>query len=193
MPEGAKESQAVDDHEQIRSRSSRRLWLTGGVAVAAAAAGAGVAWWRSQPQAMGPSAEQQLWSQVFETADGKPFAMADWQGKSVLLNFWATWCPPCVKEMPMLSAFAAQQARHGIQVIGLAVDKNEAVLRFLQRQPVQYPVAMAMQGGLGLTRTLGNLQGGLPFTVLFDAKGQVRQRKIGELSGEDLANWSQKS
>ncbi|MEG0677585.1 MAG: TlpA disulfide reductase family protein, partial [Comamonas sp.] len=98
----------------------------------------------------------------------------------------------CVKEMPMLSAFAAQQARHGIQVIGLAVDKNEAVLRFLQRQPVQYPVAMAMQGGLGLTRTLGNLQGGLPFTVLFDAKGQVRQRKIGELSSEDLANWSQK-
>lgn len=169
---------------------SRRLWLTGAVAAAAAAAGAGVAWWRSQPQAMSPSAEAQLWSQVFTTPDGQPFAMADLKGKPLLVNFWATWCPPCVKELPMLSEFAAKQGAGGIQVVGLAVDKPEAVLRFLQRQPVQFPVALAMQGGLGLSRALGNLQGGLPFSVLFDAKGQVRQRKIGELSSEDLANWS---
>lgn len=90
----------------------------------------------------------------------------------------------------MLSEFAAQQGAKGIRVVGLAVDKSEAVLRFLQRQPVQFPVAIAMQGGLGLSRSLGNLQGGLPFTVLFDAKGQVRQRKIGELSSEDLTDWS---
>ena len=90
----------------------------------------------------------------------------------------------------MLSEFAAQQGAKGIQVVGLAVDKSEAVLRFLQRQPVQFPVAIAMQGGLGLSRSLGNLHGGLPFTVLFDAKGQVRQRKIGELSSEDLTDWS---
>ena len=90
----------------------------------------------------------------------------------------------------MLSEFAAQQGAKGIQVVGLAVDKSEAVLRFLQRQPVQFPVAIDMQGGLGLSRSLGNLQGGLPFTVLFDAKGQVRQRKIGELSSEDLTDWS---
>ena len=90
----------------------------------------------------------------------------------------------------MLSEFAVQQGAKGIQVVGLAVDKSEAVMRFLQRQPVQFPVAIAMQGGLGLSRSLGNLQGGLPFTVLFDAKGQVRQRKIGELSSEDLTDWS---
>ncbi|KGH26428.1 redoxin [Comamonas testosteroni] len=160
------------------------------MAAVAAGAGAGVAWWRSQPQAMGPGAEVQLWSQTFETPDGKPFAMAGLQGRPLLVNFWATWCPPCVKELPMLSEFAAQQGAKGIQVVGLAVDKSEAVLRFLQRQPVQFPVAIAMQGGLGLSRSLGNLQGGLPFTVLFDAKGQVRQRKIGELSREDLTDWS---
>lgn len=190
-PDDFNRTPQVQDADALRG--ARRRWLMGGVAVAAATAGGGVAWWRSQPQAMEPSAEQQLWHQVFEAPDGKPFAMADWKGQSVLLNFWATWCPPCVKEMPMLSEFAAQKSRHGIQVIGLAVDKSEAVQRFLQRQPVQYPVAMAMQGGLGLTRSLGNLQGGLPFTVLFDARGQVQQRKIGELSNEDLASWSQKS
>ncbi|MEX8192719.1 TlpA family protein disulfide reductase [Comamonas guangdongensis] len=170
--------------------SSRRLWLTGAVAVAAAAAGAGAAWWRGRPQAMGPSAEQQLWSQSFAAPDGRPLAMADFKGRPLLVNFWATWCPPCVKELPMLSEFAAHQGSRGIQVVGLAIDKPEAVLRFLQRQPVQFPVALVAQGGLGLTRALGNLQGGLPFSVLFDAEGQVRQRKIGELSGEDLANWS---
>ena len=171
--------------------NSRRLWLTGSVAVAAAAAGAGFAWWRSQPKAMESGVEQQFWSQSFETPDGKPVQMSALKGRPLLVNFWATWCPPCVKELPMLSEFAAKQGSKGIQVIGLAVDKPEAVLRFLQRQPVQFPVAMAMQGGLGLSRALGNLQGGLPFTVLFDDKGQVRQRKIGELSGEDLANWAQ--
>ncbi len=176
--------------ENKSTNGSRRLWLTGAVAAVAAGAGAGVAWWRSQPQAMGPGVEAQLWSQTFETPDGKPFAMAGLQGRPLLVNFWATWCPPCVKELPMLSEFAAQQGAKGIQVVGLAVDKSEAVLRFLQRQPVQFPVAIAMQGGLGLSRSLGNLQGGLPFTVLFDAKGQVRQRKIGELSSEDLTDWS---
>ena len=177
--------------ENQKSGSSRRLWLTGSVAAAAAAAGAGFAWWRSQPKAMDSGVEQQFWSQSFETPDGKPVQLSAFKGRPLLVNFWATWCPPCVKELPMLSEFAAKQGSQGIQVIGLAVDKPEAVLRFLQRQPVQFPVAMAMQGGLGLSRALGNLQGGLPFTVLFDDKGQVRQRKIGELSGEDLANWVQ--
>lgn len=170
---------------------SRRLWLTGAVAGVAAAAGAGFAWKRSQPQAVDSSAQAQLWSQVFETPDGKPFAMADFKGRPVLLNFWATWCPPCIKELPMLSEFAQKQGAQGIQVVGLAVDKPESVLRFLQRQPVKFPVGIAIQGGLGLTRSLGNLQGGLPFTVLFDAQGQVKQRKIGELSSEDLVSWSQ--
>lgn len=180
----------IPNSQAKRQGSSRRAWLTGGVAVAAVAAGAGVAWWRSQPKAMGPGAESQLWSQVFETPDGKSFAMADLKGRPLLVNFWATWCPPCIKELPMLSEFAARQGAQGIQVVGLAVDKTEAVQRFLQRQPVQFPVALVNQGGLALSRTLGNLQGGLPFTVLFDAKGQVRQRKIGELSSEDLASWS---
>lgn len=173
------------------SARSRRRWLTGSVAVAAVAAGGGVAWWRGQPQSIASGVEQEWWAQTFVSPQGESLAVSAFKGKPLLVNFWATWCPPCVKELPMLSAFANQQGAQGIQVLGLAIDKPEAVLRFLQRQPVQFPVAIAMQGGLGLTQALGNLQGGLPFTVLFDAKGQIRQRKIGELSGEDLANWSQ--
>jgi thiol-disulfide isomerase/thioredoxin len=118
-------------------------------------------------------------------------SLLPWQAfrAALLVNFWATWCPPCVKELPMLSEFAAQQVQRysGRWPRGRQIRSRAA---FLQRQPVQFPVAIAMQGGLGLSRSLGNLQGGLPFTVLFDAKGQVRQRKIGELSSEDLTDWS---
>ena len=72
------------------------------------------------------------------------------------------------------------------------MDKPEAVQRFLGRTPLRFPVALAVEGGLGLTRSLGNLQGGLPFTVLLGEDGMVQQRKIGELTTEDLASWSAK-
>ncbi len=119
--------------------------------------------------------------------------MASLRGKALLVNFWATWCPPCVRELPMLDEFAASQGDGGIQVLGLAVDKAEAVSRFLTRTPLRFPIALAQDGGLALTRALGNLQGGLPFTLLLDSGGNVQQRKIGELSAKDLELWSQKA
>ncbi len=182
-----------DSMDTRQNTSSRRRWLTLGVAAGAALGGAGLAWWRFQPHAMEPGAEQQLWQQSFVAPDGSALTLERWKGQTLLVNFWATWCPPCVRELPMLDAFAARQDQHGIQVIGLAVDKPEAVQRFLSRLPLRFPVALAVQGGLGLTRSLGNLQGGLPFTVLIGEDGRVRQRKIGELATEDLDAWSRKS
>ena len=175
--------------ENKSTNGARRLWLTGAVAAVAAGAGAGVAWWRSQPQAMGPGVEAQLWSQTFETPDGKPFAMAGLQGRPLLVNFWATWCPPCVRELPLLSRFAQEQPQ--VQLLGLAVDQAAPVQKFLARQPLAFPVAMAGAGGSTLTRTLGNVTGGLPFSILFDTRGNVKQRKIGELSSADLQQWAQ--
>src|SRR5690606_5723408 len=115
----------------------------------------------------------------------------EWRGKPVLVNFWATWCPPCVRELPLLNRFAQAQAREGgVQVVGIAVDQVEPVRKWLARQPLDFPVVLAGAGGVTLTRSLGNSNGGLPFTILFDAEGKVQQRKIGELSEQDLANWS---
>lgn len=182
----------TDSMDAGQNTSSRRRWLTVGVAAGAALGGAGLAWWRLQPHDVQASAEQQLLQQPFVSPDGAPLTLERWRGKPLLVNFWATWCPPCVRELPMLNAFADQQDQHGIQVIGLAVDKPEAVQRFLGRLPLRFPVALAVEGGLGLTRSLGNLQGGLPFTVLLGEDGRVRQRKIGELATEDLAAWSRK-
>ncbi len=167
----------------------RRLWLGAGVAAVAAVAGAGVAWWRLAPGAAQPGVEEALWQRSFSTPDGAPLAFAQWRGQPLIVNFWATWCPPCVRELPLLSEFAGRKAAHGIQVVGLAVDKEPAVQKFLQRQPLAFPVGMAADGSQ-LTRELGNINGGLPFTVFLGSDGKLRQRKIGELSAQDLADWA---
>ncbi|MEG1454720.1 MAG: TlpA disulfide reductase family protein, partial [Comamonas sp.] len=97
--------------------SRRRLWLGAGVAGVAAMAGAGVAWWRLTPGATEPGVEEALWRQQFATPEGAPLPMAAWRGQPLIVNFWATWCPPCVRELPLLSEFAGRKAVHGIQVV----------------------------------------------------------------------------
>ncbi|WP_159913321.1 TlpA disulfide reductase family protein [Pantoea sp. 18069] len=178
------------DSSPAAPSSRRRLWLGAGVAGVAAVAGAGLAWWRLTPGAAQPGVEEALWRQQFTTPEGAPLPMAAWRGQPLIVNFWATWCPPCVRELPLLSEFAARKATHGIQVVGLAVDKPAPVQKFLQRQPLAFPVGMAAEGSQ-LTRDLGNLNGGLPFTVFLGSDGKLRQRKIGELSAQDLAQWAQ--
>ncbi len=167
---------------------SRRAWL--GVAVAAGLAGAGTAWWRLQPTSEAEGALQDLWTRVFEGPSGEPVAMSSFQGRQLVLNFWATWCPPCVEELPMLDRFRAAHHAQGWEVLGLAVDQAAAVRGFLQKRPLGFPVAMAGLEGSALAKSLGNATGGLPFTVVLDGRGNVVQRKLGKLSEADVARWA---
>ena len=170
----------------------RTLW-TGALALTACAAGAGFAWWRLHPREAQSPALAAFWASRFEGPNGEVVAMEQFRGRPLLVNFWATWCPPCVRELPMINAFAQAQAgrgAHAIQVLGIAVDQALAVQKWLARQPLDFAVALAGTGGVGLTRSLGNINGGLPFTILFDAQGKVQQRKIGALSEQDLAQWA---
>ncbi len=177
--------------ESAENRSSgRRRWLLGAVAAAAALAGAGLAWRRYQPQAMSPVAEAELWQSEFATLDGSPLRMAALRGKPVLLNFWAPWCPPCVEELPLLSAFYQEHSAKGWQVLGLAVDQLVPVQRFLAKAPVPFPVALAGLRGVEISKSLGNLSGGLPFTVVLGSDGQVAHRKMGQVTPDDLRAWA---
>ncbi len=169
---------------------ARRRLLYAGVAGAAALGGAGLAWWKFQPHAMEPGAEQALWSMEFDQPDGGALALKSFAGKPLLLNFWATWCPPCVEELPMLNAFYREHSAEGWQVLGLAIDQPSAVRKFLARIPLEFPVGLAGLGGTDLGRSLGNLTGGLPFTVVFGADGRVLHRKMGQVTPQDLALWS---
>jgi thiol-disulfide isomerase/thioredoxin len=164
----------------------RRWWLLSGLA---AAAGAGVAWQRFQPSAMLDGAQAAFWTQAFPGPQGEVVRMQAFRGHPLILNFWATWCPPCVEELPLLNGFYRAHGSSGWKVVGLAVDQQAPVQRFLEKQPLDFPVALAGMAGLQLARDLGNASGGLPFSVVFDAEGAVVHRKLGKIREDELTAW----
>jgi thiol-disulfide isomerase/thioredoxin len=166
---------------------NRRLALMTGAAVAAGAAGAGVAWWKSRPAAGG--SEAAIWTMHFDTPTGGKLTLADLRGKPLLLNFWATWCPPCVSELPLLDRFHGDQSARGWQVVGLAVDNLEPVRQFLGKRPVDFAIGLAGIEGVELSRAMGNSSGALPFTVVFDRAGDLVERKLGIIKPDDLTRW----
>lgn len=166
----------------------RRHWMLG-VGALAAAAGAGVAWQRLQSGPAQPQAVQDFWQKRFDGLQGEPQEMASLRGKPLLLNFWATWCPPCVQELPMIEAFWRQHAANGVQVLALAIDQPSAVRAFVVKQGLTMPVALAGLEGTGLAKSLGNLTGGLPFSVFFRADASIYQQKLGQLVQTDLQDW----
>ena len=169
----------------------RRHWLITATASVATAAGLAVAW-RHKESGLGgtdPIAKAFL-QQSFNTPDGAELSFSTLRGAPLLVNFWAPWCAPCVEELPMLDTFYQAQRHRGWQLVGLAVDQAAAVQRFLQATPVSFPVAQAGLAGIQLSRQLGNGAGGLPFSVLFDARGRIHRRKLGQLSSEELNTWA---
>ncbi len=170
-------------------RLSRRHAVLAGVAVAAGLAGVGVALKRHALSALSPEVMQELWAMEFDMPDGQVMKLNAFQGKPLVINFWATWCPPCIEEMPLLDAFYQQNSSNGWQVVGLAIDQPSRVRQFLTQHAVSYPVGLAGLTGTALGTQLGNDQGGLPFTVVLDAQSGLKARKLGKLSEDDLKNW----
>lgn len=184
-----------------QSGFARRHAIMALLGVAATAGGAWWGWRRHQAPAptqaaSGPGANlgdplpPGFWQVQFDTPQGQPFNWSGLQGKPLLLNFWATWCPPCVKEMPELDRFQREFSDAGWQVVGLAIDGPTPVKEFLSKVKVGFAIGLAGFGGTELAQTLGNQAGGLPFTVLIDANGRIRHRKMGATNFEELAAWA---
>ena len=170
--------------------TSRRGWLAAAAGLGLAGVGAGLAWRTSRRQSqMLSEAEQNFWQQQFAQLDGVMLATSSFKGQPLLLNFWATWCPPCVEELPLINDFFLQNKAKGWQVLGLAVDQAAPVKRFLAQSPLSFSVALAGFPGIEVSRALGNLTGALPFSVLFGSTGHVLQRKMGKLTADDLQAW----
>lgn len=167
--------------------TSRRTLITATVAAAAVGAGGVAAWW--QRRAAVGIYPAPLWALRLARPGGGELVLADLRGKPLLVNFWATWCAPCIREMPELDRFHRDFAPRGINVVGLAIDELAAVREFLARIRVGFPVGLAGLDGARLSHQLGNAEGGLPYSVLIGAEGRVLQRKLGATTYAELAGW----
>jgi thiol-disulfide isomerase/thioredoxin len=174
-----------------QAAKANRRWLLGATAASAAALGVGLAWWRlPRPEVpAAPPPVDGFWAMQWESPQGGRVAMESFRGRPLLINFWATWCTPCVEELPLINSFYRQNKVKGWQVLALAVDRLAPVQSFLQKLPLDFPVGMAGASGTELGRGLGNLAGGLPFSVVLNGDGLVVQRKLGRLTPDDLENW----
>ena len=114
----------------------------------------------------------------------------DFAGRPVLVNIWASWCPPCIEEMPELDRFARSQGAEGVQVLGIALDEPEAVREFLQKVPVDYPQGIDAPGRADAGVRLGNPRGVLPYTVLVSADGVVLKQRIGPFEHGEIDGWA---
>lgn len=170
-----------------RAPLSRRSWLG---AAAAAATALGSAGWVWHMKTASERTQELFWQQQFKDVNDHTLLMSNFRTQPLVLNFWATWCPPCLEELPLLDSFFSKNASNGWQVVGLAADQDESVKRFLARSPLSYPVGLAGYAGIELSRSLGNASGGLPHTVFFDARGRLIRHKIGRLDAQDLDSWA---
>ena len=162
----------------------RELLILAGAGLAAAAAGflAGPALLR-----LGRGGEgEALFAASFGDLQGKTRRLAEWSGRILVCNFWATWCAPCREEIPLLISAREKYAPQGVEIVGIAIDNAPKVVEFAASFKISYPILLAEADGLDLMRRLGNVGGGLPYTVVAGRDGRLAQRKLGALKEAEL-------
>lgn len=162
------------------SPTGRRAAIAG-VAAAFAALGGWVAWQRYGPDPASDDAVGILYGQTLPDHRGDDFALAQLRGRTVVLNFWATWCPPCIDEMPELAELHLEIAPRKATVVGIGIDSPSNIRQFAEKHGFPYPLLVAGLGGTELSRQFGNKAGALPFTVVIDARGRIVERKLGRI------------
>lgn len=177
----------------LMMRRHARLAIVGVIALAAGIAAFGVSRVLLAPE---PPAPEPIRPAVIPEVrpdvtladrDGKPRSLSEWDGKPLVINFWATWCAPCRREIPMLNALATEQAAEGVEVIGIAIDFREDVLKYLEKMPIDYTVLIGEQDGMAAARAFGMESIGLPFTAFTDRRGRIATIHVGELHREQAA------
>ena len=127
-----------------------------------------------------------LASASFTDMQGQQQALKQWQGKIIVLNFWATWCPPCREEMPELSTMQKQYIKQNLVIVGLSTDDFEKTKNFVETAPVSYQILAGDIEAMSFAESLGNDRGILPYTVIIDANGNVVERFFGRINQQLL-------
>lgn len=139
-------------------------------------------------QASGAAANRGTQRPEFTLNDlqNKPRRVGEWDGKVLVINFWATWCSPCRKEISQFIALQQEFGKRGLQFLGIAIDDPGAVREFVQSLQFNYPVLVGEQDAIDVAEAYGNLIGVLPYTVVVDRKGAIVLTHQGEVSGHQL-------
>lgn len=156
------------------------------VAVIFAAIGAYAGLRHYTPETPKLGAVEKFFNLSMDNAKGQEQALSLWKGKVLVVNFWATWCAPCVKEMPDLSALQIEMASKNIQIIGIGIDTAANITEFSTKYKISYPLYVAGLSGTNLMREFGNQSGGLPYTLLIGSDGRVKKAYLGQLKMDGL-------
>ena len=117
---------------------------------------------------------------------GKQHNIIEWQGKIRIINFWATWCPPCIKEIPEFVSLQEQYASKGLQFVGIAIDDEVSVKAYLAKTKINYPILIADLEGIALAHQLGNSVDAVPYTLIVDQQGRIIHQHRGAFSKEQI-------
>ncbi len=112
--------------------------------------------------------------------------ISEWSGKILVINFWATWCPPCLKEIPDFVTLQEQYAAKGLQFIGIAIEDKQAVAEYAAKTKINYPVLLGGDNGIALAHQLGNNVDAVPYTLIVDKQGQIIYQHPGELAKDKI-------
>lgn len=164
----------------------KTLLLFSAIAVISAAGGIYLGAQRLEPGAAQDAAVDSLFAQTLPDAQGKSQVLSQWKGKTLVVNFWATWCAPCVQEMPELSAFQTEIASKNVQILGIGIDSAENIREFSSKYKISYPLYSAGMNGSDLSRQFDNKVGGLPFTIIIGADKHIKKTYLGRLRLEQL-------
>lgn len=124
--------------------------------------------------------------QSMQDVSGKTTALSQWKGQPLIINFWATWCPPCVQEIPELNALQTEINAQKIHILGIGIDSHDNITQFAQKHNITYPLYIAGTNGTMLLRQFGNQANGLPFTVLINKNGEIKQVYLGSIPFDKL-------
>jgi thiol-disulfide isomerase/thioredoxin len=166
---------------------NRRQWISiAGIGLLALLAGVLTSQWIYRTSLATDPAIEAFFANSWKTPDGKPVNTDQWRGKVLVVNFWASWCPPCVEEMPALDKLQQEFLSQNVLIVGIGIDSPSNIREFLEMTPISYPIVIGGLEGTNLSKQMGNAQGALPYTVVIRANGQASNSKLGKMSEEEL-------